>query len=169
MLKVDLRQLARKRRIRIDQTVADDHPQWRQNGITLAEPLEVRLEVQFAGRDVVVRGSLQSRVALSCRRCLVPVTVELNEPIALLFRPGLTRVEAEAQEVYCLPERADDLDLADAICEQVVLAVPQYAMCRESCRGLCAQCGVNLNQTQCSCDAAELDPRWAALRNLRTD
>jgi uncharacterized protein len=169
MLKVDLRQLARKRRIRIDQAIRADDPQWRPSGISLAEPLEVKLEAQFAGRDVLVRGSLQGRVSLPCRRCLVPVVLEVNEPVALLFRPGLSRVEAEAQEVYALPERGDELDLAESIREQVVLAVPQYAMCAESCRGLCAQCGANLNETQCSCHAAEPDPRWAALRNLRPD
>jgi uncharacterized protein len=169
MLKVDLRQLARERRLRIDEAVAPDDPLWQTSQIRLAEPLDVQLEAQLAGRDVIVRGTLQSRVTLPCRRCLVPVTAELKEELALVFRPGLSRVEAEAEEVYALPERGDELDLADAIREQVVLSVPQYAMCSEACKGLCAHCGANLNQTQCTCVTAEPDPRWAALRELRKD
>ncbi len=169
MLKVHLRQLERKRRLSISGAVAAGDPLWRQNEIRLAEPLAVQLEAQYAGRDVIVRGELHSRVALPCRRCLLPVTVALVEEVALVFRPGLSRVEAEVQEVYSLPERGDELDLTAAILEQVVLSVPQYAMCSETCRGLCPQCGANLNQTQCDCQVAESDPRWAALRKLRTE
>jgi len=168
MLKVDLRLLERKRRLSISHTVAADDPLWQQSQIRLAEPLQVDVDAQFAGRDVVVRGDVHSRVALPCRRCLAPLTVPLDEEFALVFRPGLTPVEAEEQEVYALPERGDELDLEPALLEQVVLSVPQYAMCSESCRGLCPQCGTNLNQTQCDCQADDLDPRWAALRKLRT-
>jgi uncharacterized protein len=169
MLKVDLRQLERKRRLTIDAAIAPGDPFWRNSGVELTEPLQVHMDVQMAGRDVIVQGELTSRTTMPCRRCLAPVTVELKEKVALVYRPGLTRVEAEAQEVYALAERADDLDLTEALREQVVLAVPQYAMCGETCRGLCPQCGTNLNQTQCDCAAAEEDPRWAALRKHRMD
>ena len=168
MLKVDLRQLERKRRLSMSHSIAADDPLWQRSEVHLAEPLRVQFEAQLAGRDVVVRGTMQSRIKLPCRRCLTPVTMPVDEEFALVFRPGLTRVEAEEQEVFPLPERADELDLAPALREQVVLSVPQYAMCSESCKGMCPQCGANLNQTQCDCQAAELDPRWAALRNLRT-
>ncbi|MGH7461713.1 MAG: YceD family protein [Longimicrobiales bacterium] len=169
MLKVDLRQLARKRRLVIDYEVRPDDPLWQRTGTTLVDPLAVRLDVQLAGQDVIVRGELQTRVGLACRRCLVPVTAEVDEEVAWVFRPGLTRAEAEEAEVFPLPERGDELDLVDAIREQVVLSVPQYAMCSETCRGLCGRCGANLNQAQCNCEVAEPDPRWSALRKLRTE
>jgi DUF177 domain-containing protein len=169
MLKVDLLLLARTHRLEIDQEVAADDPLWQQIGARPIEPLTVRLDVQFAGRDVIVRGALQSRLALTCRRCLVPVTAGLEEDVAWVFRPGLTKQQAEDAEVFTLPDRGDELDLIDAVREQIVLSVPQYAMCSESCRGLCPQCGANLNVVQCDCQEAELDPRWAALRRLQTD
>lgn len=169
MLKVDLRQLERKRRLTIDAAIGPDDPFWRNTGVELGEPLRVQLDAQLAGRDVIVQGELTSRTTMPCRRCLRPVTVELKEKVALVYRPGLTRVEAEAQEVFPLPERSDELNLADALREQVVLAVPQYAMCGESCRGLCPQCGTNLNEAQCDCAVTEEDPRWAALRKHRID
>jgi uncharacterized protein len=166
MLRVDLRELARKNRLLIDQEIAPDDPIWADSGVELAKPLVVRLEAQQVGRDVVVRGELEGTVALFCRRCLAPVEADVDEEVSLVYRPGLSRVEAEAEEVYALPERGDDLDLTDAIREQLVLAVPQYGMCSESCKGLCPQCGTNLNQEQCDCAPVTADPRWAALRKL---
>jgi uncharacterized protein len=169
MLRVDLRQLQQKRRLVFDQAIALDDQLWRQSEIRLPEPLRVRLEAQYAGRDVVVRGELSGKVRLPCRRCLTEVTAELDEEVAWVFRAGLSQVEAEASEIYTLPERGDELELADPIREQVILAVPQYAICRDDCRGLCPRCGTNLNEEQCDCEPVEMDFRWAALSQLRTD
>ena len=72
MLKVDLRQLERKRRLSMSYTVSADDPLWQRSQIQLAEPLQVEVDAQFAGRDVVVRGDVHSRVELPCRRCLAP-------------------------------------------------------------------------------------------------
>ena len=169
MLKVDLRLLQQKRRLVIDEAISLDVPSWRESGIQLTGPLEARLEAQYAGRDVVVRGDLSGQVRLPCRRCLSEVTLDLDEEVAWLFRAGVSRVEAEDSEIYPLPERGDELELADPIREQVTLAVPQYAICRDACRGLCPRCGANLNEEQCDCEPIEVDSRWAALRGLRTD
>ena len=169
MLKVDLRELERKRRLSIEGAVPADAPLWQGSEVELAEPLQVRLDAQFAGRDVLVRGEVWGQAELPCRRCLRSVSVPFREEVAFLYRPGLTEVEAEDAEVYALPERTDELDLSEAVREQVVLSMPQYAVCDADCRGLCPRCGVNLNQGQCSCGSAEVDDRWAALRKLRTE
>jgi uncharacterized protein len=58
--------------------------------------------------------------------------------------------------------------LEDVLREQVLLAVPLKAICREDCKGLCPQCGKNLNLETCSCDNAITDPRWGALKDLRS-
>jgi len=52
--------------------------------------------------------------------------------------------------------------------EQVLLAVPLKAICRQDCKGLCSQCGANLNAAQCSCAEPVEDPRWAALKEIRS-
>jgi uncharacterized protein len=169
MLSVDLRQLERKNRLTIETDLPVDSPLWKDAQLPMAEPLAVRLQAQQAGHDVVVRGTLRGSVALACRRCLAPVTAPIDEDVSLVYRPGLTQVEAEAEEVYALPGRGDELDLSPAIREQVVLAVPQYGMCREDCRGLCPHCGTNLNQETCNCTSNAVDPRWAALRAVRKD
>ena len=60
----------------------------------------------------------------------------------------------------------DELDTDQLIREQLELALPARVLCREDCRGLCAQCGTNLNLETCQC-TAPVDPRWQALAELK--
>jgi uncharacterized protein len=50
--------------------------------------------------------------------------------------------------------------------EQVLLSLPARTLCQPDCKGLCPRCGVNRNETACSCDTGPSDPRWEALAGL---
>ena len=58
------------------------------------------------------------------------------------------------------------IDLAEIAREQILLELPQQFFCKDDCRGLCEKCGRNLNLKDCDCEDDEIDPRWAALKNL---
>ena len=165
MLIVDLGRLAREGRVRVREDVAPDDAIWSGLEFRFAAPVSIDLEAQTAAKDVLVHGTVKGEVAHECRRCLAPVPVRIDEQVSMFFQDGVREEEAEAGEVYALPERGD-LDLTQAVREQVALAVPQYALCREECRGLCPQCGTNLNEHDCDCEVEEVDERWAALRRI---
>jgi uncharacterized protein len=98
-----------------------------------------------------------------CRRCLTTVALEVTADIEALFT---TESSSDDATVYELERGATECDLRPAVREELLLAVPEYPVCREDCRGLCARCGTNLNDGPCSC-GPEPDPRWAALRALQ--
>ncbi|MBM4129290.1 MAG: DUF177 domain-containing protein, partial [Nitrospira sp.] len=58
------------------------------------------------------------------------------------------------------------LDLLDLIKEQVMLNLPMKTLCAELCKGICPQCGADLNTGTCECEAKTIDPRLAVLKNL---
>lgn len=165
MLRIDLHRLWREGRATIQAEIPPEDAFWKELDVTPAGPLSVRLEAQQAGPDVVVRGEVEGRFGLACRRCLEPATVGIDEEVGLLYREG----EAEEDgDVLALPE-TDELDVSVPVREQVLLSVPRYAYCREDCRGLCPHCGANLNEGTCGCTVEEEDERWAPLRRLRKD
>ena len=168
MLLVDLNRVKRDGRARIDADIPPDDPFWQTLDLEPRSPLEVRLEAQQAGPDVVVRGTVAGTFGLECRRCLEPVTVAVEEEMGLLFRAGADLGEDEPGDVLPLPEGAQ-LDLSGPVREQVVLGVPRYVSCREECRGLCPTCGTNLNESACECASDEVDERWAPLRQLKRE
>ena len=51
----------------------------------------------------------------------------------------------------------------------IQLAIPMKPLCRESCLGLCPQCGTNRNGEGCSCQTAVSDGRWGALAGIRAE
>ena len=61
------------------------------------------------------------------------------------------------------------IDLAPAMREQVLLALPPSPLCDEECKGLCPKCGKDLNEGDCGCDRRIADPRWAALKQVQLD
>ena len=165
MLIVDLGRLEREGRVRIRETVDPGDPIWNDLGFRFAEPVSIDLEAQKVLNDVLVQGKVTGVVGQECRRCLEPLTLRIEEDVSMFFQDGVPEGQAEAEEVYALPERGD-LDLSQAVREQLALSVPQFALCREDCRGLCPTCGTNLNESSCDCVVEEIDDRWAALRRI---
>ena len=124
-------------------------------------------------KDIRLRGRLSAGLELQCARCLEPVRQDIARDFELLYRPlgadtgrdELSVTDAEAEIGYY---QDDGILLEDVLREQVLLAMPLKVTCSEDCRGLCLHCGKNLNQEQCSCAVPMEDPRWAALREIRS-
>jgi uncharacterized protein len=122
--------------------------------------------------DIRVAGNFSTKLEMACARCLEPISREVASQFDLLYRPlgadagkaELSVTVAEAEVGYY---QGEGLLLEDLLREQVLLALPLRAVCREDCRGLCPHCGRNLNQEQCSCEEPVEDPRWAALKDIR--
>ncbi|MEX0599792.1 MAG: DUF177 domain-containing protein [Gemmatimonadota bacterium] len=150
--------------------IAADDPMWDEVGLALEEPLRVDLEARMVGDGVLVRGEMETRLAADCRRCLTPAPVSIRETVHLLYEPLSGDEEAELSgEVYPLPERGDELDVTEALREQLVLLAPNFVVCSETCRGLCPQCGEELNRTTCDCVPDEGPGPWDALKNIKFD
>jgi uncharacterized protein len=123
-------------------------------------------------RGVVrLRGSLQTAVELPCDRCLGPVPAPVNVGFAADFGEAAGEpsesAELQDEDLYFAPLRGDAVDLDEIVREQILLALPARQLCRDDCKGLCQSCGADLNQGACDCPPAEVDPRWAALKELK--
>ena len=145
----------------------------------------VRARFTKLGRDVLVQSRFTVPLEGQCKRCLK--RVRLEEPIDLTLayvareglhpdkrsRPekawdegepaGSVEIETADEEPYS----GKTIDLAPALREQILLAVPPSPVCDEGCKGLCPTCGRDLNAGACGCETTTLDPRWAALKGIQ--
>ena len=135
-------------------------------------PVRVTLRVVRSLQMFSVSGSLGARVSGECCRCLAEVDQVLEAPMRMLFqRRQASEEELEAvaadedMEIYDPGTR--EIDLKSQICDAVVLELPLRIFCSDTCRGLCPQCGQDLNQEACNCKAEAEDPRWAALKKVK--
>ncbi|HXF96549.1 MAG TPA: DUF177 domain-containing protein [Gemmatimonadales bacterium] len=165
MLEVDLRELARGP-VETQGVLAGEDPLFAGVDAAFAEPVRVggRLQATGAGR-FYWHGSLHTVVRAECRRCLAPVAVPVAVEIGALFsqEPGA----ADDPDTYPVARDALLIDVRAAVREELILALPQYVLCREDCRGLCPRCGKDLNAGPCGCPAPATDSRWLGLAMLR--
>jgi uncharacterized protein len=132
----------------------------------------VSLDVQKLGSDAFgVSGRAVTRLEMNCGRCLEPFEVPVDAPFDLRYVPltdnrGEGEREVAEEDLATAYFREGMLDLIDLLREQFVLALPMKPLCRETCRGLCPQCGTNLNNTRCDCAPRWEDPRLAGLKSL---
>lgn len=145
---------------------------------TFVAPLVIGLKVYRIGEMVEVEGTVQSRVRLACGRCLVEYEEPLSSRFALTFARELPEiggeseeeeVELEAEEMGLILFAGDEIDLCEALAEQVIMALPMRPLCQSGCRGLCPQCGANLNEVDCGCVPPVFNPKFAALKDLKPE
>jgi uncharacterized protein len=122
--------------------------------------------------DIRLNGDLKTKVDVPCARCLEPVGQNVVRNFELLYRPqgsdaGREEISVTAAEAEIGYYKGGGVLLEDVLREQILLALPLKTICREDCKGLCPQCGTNLNLNVCSCEAPPEDPRWSGLKEIR--
>lgn len=121
------------------------------------------IQVIRVQNGLLVQGTVESQLGLECVRCLepfvLPIALELEEAFRL---SGAGLMPSESYVV------GDDgwLDLAPLLREHAWVAIPMKPLCSPGCKGLCPQCGANLNLESCACDLARVDPRLLLLKDL---
>ena len=140
--------------------------------VKLTAPATVNGKIRLAGNEVFVNGHVDTRAQVECDRCLKPIELPVNADFELEY---ITDSEYESSGVAELTEAemsvsvfdGEALDVDEIVKEQILLAVPTRMLCREDCKGICPECGVDRNTGECNCVTEDIDPRWAALKNLK--
>ena len=137
------------------------------------------LDLYADGTHAFAAGTFKGHLIVACSRCVEPVKLNLDETLRVTFMPpGEIPAEDTAEpaseegpevsegDLDVFPFDGEKIDLEPLFREQFVLAVPFAPLCREDCKGLCPQCGIDRNTSTCSCEKP-VDPRLAALKGLK--
>ena len=140
--------------------------------ITFLDPVVVEVLVEHTGTVLIVRGLIVTRVGLFCNRCLraIDYPVQVHFELPFVYREDLEEVgivvdsdqEAENYEIF----EEKPVNLRDLVLENIIMAIPMSISCHAYCKGLCFQCGTDLNEENCHCQPDDFDPRLAVLKDL---
>lgn len=139
--------------------------------IKVAEPPRVSGRIQQSDAKVTVSGKVEAKLQLECDRCLKAMSVLASTEF---------KVEYVTPEVYQAGQAAELLDedltlsvfdgaiidVDDLVREQLLLTLPAQVLCQDECKGLCPVCGGDRNLKNCNCQEADIDPRWAGLKEI---
>ncbi len=141
----------------------------------LTEAPQITGRLLRSDREVRLRGTIAARGEVECDCCLktfdVPIKADFNVTYipAVDYEEAATAAELREEDLSVSTFDGEAIDIDDLVREQVLLALPPRMLCVEECKGLCAVCGANRNQSECACEPTEIDPRWAALAGLKQE
>ncbi|OPY04754.1 MAG: hypothetical protein A4E67_02254 [Syntrophaceae bacterium PtaB.Bin038] len=134
-------------------------------------PAEVSAAVHKVLDAVTLDIRVETALDLDCGRCLesfrLPVRSEFRYTLVPSRDPEEQKEELSDEDISFGYYRDDLIDLNALVYEQILLQVPMKPLCAETCRGLCAQCGANLNAEPCGCKPGAADGRLGALKNFK--
>ena len=139
-----------------------------------ATPLSLQARVARTNRGVVVSGHVVTSLEDTCGRCLVAVELPIEAPIdeeilpSIELQSGLAVDRSAEPEAFRLSDH-HELDFEPLVREAIVLAAPIAPVCRPDCRGLCPECGTDLNVGPHAHEDAPVDPRLEKLREFEAD
>lgn len=137
----------------------------------LPTPLRVQLFHFRSGADLIFSGTIQGEFVGTCSRCVEEYTASIQREFSVTlspqFRAPQREIELSADELSAGFYSEEHIDLSALVDEETLLALPSQPLCQPNCRGLCGQCGTNLNVESCACRPLWRDPRLAVLSTLR--
>ena len=132
----------------------------------LSSNINVDLLLAKVLKEISVRGNIWFSIETPCARCLDTIDLILEPEVNLILLPEYLTHE-EDEDIDYETYKGDEIDLGGYLRELIAMSLPIKVLCVEECKGLCPNCGVNLNLEECSCKDNWVDPRFAVLRNLK--
>ena len=171
---VDLNELRKKKvPLKVEADFGEAHLQMRSSLASLVRTAHVGVRVSLSGERVMVDGSVAGDLEVTCCRCAKGFPQHVEKIFSSEYWPDPT-VNQDGEEAELTYDdldigfyRDDQVDLSAVVTEQILLEIPMKPVCRESCKGLCDQCGADLNEHSCDCHKTQADPRLAVLAQLK--
>ncbi len=143
----------------------------RSESVKPAAPVQASLKIEKAASEVFIRGVVSGTIELQCSRCLKTFTMDIKSRIEVVYHPAESigrdeHYELKSDELDMGFYKNDTLETGALLEEQLLLHVPMKPLCSPECKGICPQCGADLNMSQCNCDFSEVDPRLRVLEQL---
>jgi uncharacterized protein len=134
-------------------------------------PVDLRFKVHKDKDRFRLVGVVQTVLELTCSRCLEPFPLPVDCGFDIRYLPqsentGADEREIEADDLSDAFYRDERIDLRQLMDEQFYLSLPMKPLHSPDCKGLCPNCGANLNETSCNCQVRWEDPRLAGLKTL---
>jgi uncharacterized protein len=109
-------------------------------------PVQVNGEYSCEDRLCRLEARLIADVQTSCVRCLSDTLLHIDTDMTEEYSPDINANDPE-KRTYS----GSTLDLDEAVIADVIVNLPIRVLCRADCKGICSECGKNLNEGQCGC------------------
>ena len=132
--------------------------------LNLTAPLVFHGTIENAPPYFHLKGELTASLELVCSRCLAPYNLDFALDIEEAYTNKPEAIIEEDDEIGLF--EGDDIDITPALLKALFMELPMHPLCRPDCRGICPDCGADLNQGECACNKDNIDLRLEKLKSL---
>ncbi|MGI6425860.1 MAG: YceD family protein [Tepidanaerobacteraceae bacterium] len=133
------------------------------DGVNTIGPVKVKGHLENLGdRIFQVEGRIELEATALCSRCLD----ETESKLTIDFSFKLTDMITDCDDEDIITFNGEYIDLYPQVINEIILNWPGQILCKTDCRGLCPNCGSNMNYSVCKCDSYNIDPRLAKLKEF---
>jgi len=118
-------------------------------------------------KQIVLNGSLSLKYVSPCSRCLTDVNLQINPELNLILVPNNEDIFEFENDTVVSSYSGSTIDITDYLSEMVSVSFPAKILCDQDCKGLCSDCGVDLNMDSCNCKENWISPDFAVLKNYK--
>jgi DUF177 domain-containing protein len=132
------------------------------------DEIVAKARLEKSGSQFFLSTNIEAQGSFECDRCLAPFLSRLAPSYRMYYViEGSTDRNIDPAELQIVSPSFSVIDLCEDVRQVVLLSVPLKLLCSEDCRGLCSQCGKNLNTGTCTCTNESVDSRWEQLGKLK--
>lgn len=120
--------------------------------IELYAPLMGKVKILRLEDGLLANFSINATLKFLCFRCasdfMKKVSLNFNQKYVFTDTKEKAIIDKASEEVPI--GLAGKIDLWPVIRQEILLFLPMKILCKKSCKGICQNCGQNLNQKKCS-------------------
>lgn len=130
------------------------------------KPAEIKGHISNNGKSLILQAQCSGMMTVQCARCMkdIDVRFEFDMDETLVRQEGSV---SEDDDVILFDDTSIEID--DIVANNFLMNIEGKYLCKEDCKGLCPECGADLNEGDCGCTRDDIDPRWAALVDIMKD
>jgi len=123
------------------------------------EAVDYAVLLKRDGQGIRAQGKIRTTISLQCVRCLEHFNLKINSTFDLIFFPielaDRKNTALNPDDMEYIFFEGGQINLEKLLIEQINLFIPFNPLCRQDCRGICPNCGSNLNQDACQCEESK--------------
>ncbi|MEN8192576.1 MAG: DUF177 domain-containing protein [Bacteroidota bacterium] len=132
--------------------------------------LKLNCKMDKSHHQIIIDCDLNFNTNLTCDRCITDFEKIYSDHFQNIYFISFEKDSDEKTEqpgIYYLSHHEDKIDLSNDVNEIIKLSLPMKVLCNDECKGLCPNCGKNLNENECNCKTNVENPVWEELKKIK--
>lgn len=153
--------------LNVDSELNIENLEFNGDQLKFSQPVKMKGSITNIGNLIRLEAQVSGKANVQCYRCMKDLVRDFSFEMVETFANDYAGAsDSNSEDADLIHFQGNRLEISEIVGNNILINLPMRYLCSESCKGLCPECGENLNLTQCKCQKEEIDPRFEVLKKL---